>query len=103
MEILVEVQQKYLIKCGFYADEGQLRRDAFRSLLLLRPECRLEIAIQAYKEGEISLAKAAEMAGLCFEDMCELLSSRGIQAEIGYDSVEDLQRDYKALKGALRD
>ncbi len=103
METLVKVQQKYLIKCGFYADEGQLRRDALRSLLVLRPEFRVEIAVQAYKEGEISLTKAAEMAGLCFEDMRELLLSRGIQPEIGYDSIENLQRDYETLKGAFLD
>ena len=58
-------------------------KDANRALLELKPNLKIEIAINLYKDQKISLWKAAETAGFCMEEFKEILASRGIMIEVG--------------------
>ena len=59
---------------------------------------RLYLAIELYREGKVSLGKAAEIAGVNKWEMMEFLASKNIS--IQYD-VEDLEKDIKTLEGIL--
>jgi len=56
----------------------------------------MEVALDLYKNGEVSLWKAAEMAGLCLEEFKELLASRSIRIEVGAGNEESQERLSKA-------
>ncbi len=59
---------------------------------------RLYLAIELYREGKVSLGKAAEIAGVSKWEMMEILASKNIP--IQYD-VEDLGKDIKTLEEIL--
>ena len=56
----------------------------------------MEVALDLYNNGEVSLWKAAEMAGLCLEEFKELLASRSIRIEVGASKEESQERLSKA-------
>jgi len=58
-------------------------------------ERRIEEALQAYREGKVTLWKAAEMAGLSLRAMIELTKAKKIP--IPY-TLEDLERDLEYVK-----
>jgi predicted HTH domain antitoxin len=81
-----------LIRTRTYSSREEVISDAVRALLVLKPGLRIEIALDLYKNGEVSLWKAAEMSGLCLEEFKELLASRSIRIEVGTSNDESLDR-----------
>ena len=53
------------------------------ALLEKRPEMRRELAVNLYKNGDVSLWKASEIARMNFEEFREVLSYRGIKVTVG--------------------
>ena len=58
-------------------------------------EYKVEHALDLYKEGKVSLWKAAEIAGRNLWEMIEILSSKGMT--INYD-LQELEKDLKRIK-----
>jgi len=56
---------------------------------------RVEAAVGAYREGKVTLWKAAEMAGMSLRGMMELARTRKIP--ISY-TLEDLRRDIEYVR-----
>jgi len=56
----------------------------------------MEVALDLYKNGEVTLWRAAEMAGLCLEEFKEFLATRSIRIEVGVGNEESLERLSKA-------
>ncbi|WP_048151840.1 UPF0175 family protein [Palaeococcus ferrophilus] len=79
--------------------EGAVPLD-FRELLGPRPseELRLLAAIELYREGKLSLGKAAEFAGISVREFLYELRKRNIP--LNYD-VEEAQRDIEVVEGLL--
>ena len=48
---------------------------------------RLDAAIQSYRAGEVTLGRAAELAGIHRFEFEEVLKARGIVKEVEVDSV----------------
>jgi predicted HTH domain antitoxin len=87
------------VDVDLYPDEESVVRDALRSLLRTRPEMRLELAVRRYEaEEDLSLAKAASIAGVSFDQMKEILAERGIPLRLGPGSVEEAQADIAEIK-----
>lgn len=88
-----------LVERGIYKDHKALLEDALRSLLRSRPELRGQLAMGLYKEGKVSLSRAAEIGGLDLESFKELLGEVGIPrtmpvlgSEIVREEVEQVMR-----------
>lgn len=60
---------------------------------------RVYFAISRYKEGKISIEKAAEIANLSLSEMIDLLASLGIKSKI---EMEDYVAGAKAVQGIFR-
>ena len=71
-----------LIEQGLYESKDELLEDAVRTLLRTRPELRQKLALALYARGRVSLARAAEMAGLDQEAFKALLHDVGIAYRI---------------------
>jgi len=81
-------------KMGELARDLNMERSAFLKRALKRgaEDLRFEYACEAYRKGQASLSRAAEMAGLRVRDM--LLRLRDAGLELNYD-VSDLQKDIR--------
>ncbi|ALM76367.1 hypothetical protein TBCH5v1_2476 [Thermococcus barophilus] len=62
----------------------------------LDTEVRLLTAIELYREGKVSLGKAAEIAGLSIREFLYELRKRDIP--INYD-LEELKKDIETIEG----
>lgn len=72
-----------LVKAGLYPDEQSAISEAMRVLWQERPQLRLDWAVHQFQTSEISVAKAASLAGISFDRMKEILLRRGIQPRLG--------------------
>ncbi len=86
-----------LVERGVFENEESLTTSAYRSLLTLQPELKLEIAISLYQREEVSLGRAAEMAGVSREQMKEVLTAHGIERKYPQRSQEQVDRDVRLL------
>ncbi|MCL0066248.1 UPF0175 family protein, partial [Dehalococcoidia bacterium] len=53
-----------VVRSGMYADETELYEEAIRTLFEVKTDLKMIAAVELYKEGEISLGKASEIAGV---------------------------------------
>ncbi len=89
---------EYLLKIGAYHTEGEVLKDALRQLLLSRPIYRIGIAVKLYTDDKISLGKAAELAGISFDEMKEVLMQRGIKPKLGIVTISDALDEIDVLR-----
>lgn len=92
MSSAIEKEIDSLVGMGYYETEGGVIADAVRALLEKKPELRREIAIHLYKNGEVSLWKASEIARMNLEKFKEVLSHRGIKIKVSGTKEESDKR-----------
>ncbi|MBD3155596.1 MAG: hypothetical protein GF368_02985 [Candidatus Aenigmarchaeota archaeon] len=63
-----------------------------------RPELKIAIAIEMYKENEISLGRAAEIAGLTTVEFKETLKDRGVKRVLETEKSEKMDKKIKEIK-----
>jgi predicted HTH domain antitoxin len=77
------------VKANLYENEEAVIQDALRHLVRSRPDLRLNLVLYQYEQGDISLARAAELAGVSWAQMRDILIERRIQPKLGpLDAVE---------------
>jgi predicted HTH domain antitoxin len=91
-----------LIKSGHYLNTNDFIKDAIRSLFEYKPVMKIDAAIELYKEGKVSLGKAAEIAGMNTIQFKEMLGNRGIIREIGSESVNELEDNVAQLDKLIK-
>jgi predicted HTH domain antitoxin len=95
------LQPQTLVEARLYPNQEAVIQDAMRSLLQEKPQLRVELAIHRYQTEEISLAKAAHLAGLSFDRMKALLVQRGIQPRLGPADEAEAREEVTALERLL--
>lgn len=78
-----------LVKSGEYSSRSDVMRDAFRTFLRKNPEKRTRITVELYKDGKVSLMRAAELAEMDLESYKEELKERGITVKTRKGSEEE--------------
>jgi len=91
-----------LIKSGHYSNTDDFIKDAIRSLFEYKPVMKIDAAIELYKEGKVSLGKAAGIAGMNTIQFKEVLGNRGIIREIGSGSVKELEDNVAQLEKLIK-
>lgn len=86
------------VKANLYESEEAVIQDALRHLVRSRPGLRLDLAIYQYEQGDISLAKTAEMAGVSWAQMRDILKERGIQPKLGPMDTAEAQQEVNTLR-----
>ncbi|MDI6891096.1 MAG: UPF0175 family protein [Thermodesulfovibrionales bacterium] len=97
--MILEKEIDALVKKGVYKDKEAIYTDALRFFFRYRPEIRIEAATELYKSKEVSLSKAAEIAGLDIESFKEELARRGLKIEIEAPDKEALEKGVSLLLG----
>ena len=99
---IIENEIRALIKYGYYDSVDEAVKDAFRTLLNAKPDLRIAAAVELYKEGVVSLGKAAEIAGVTTIEFKDILADRGIRREVGSRSMEELEKGVERIKRLRR-
>ena len=99
---IIEKEIRALIKYGYYTSIDEAVKDAFRTLLNTKPNLKTVAAIELYKEGAVSLGKAAEIAGVTTVEFKDILADRGIMREVSSRSVEELEKGVELIKQLRR-
>ena len=93
MEALsVDIERKVgaLLDAGYYSNKSEVIKNAVISLFRENTELNVAVAIELYKKGEVSLSKAAEIAGVTTIEFKEILGNRGFTREIEARPAEEM-------------
>lgn len=83
MDELKEKELNSLVRSKVFSSKEEVIEKAIEALFYHRPELKREVAVDMYKNAEISLWKAAELSGLSLERFKQLLQERGIRIAVG--------------------
>jgi predicted HTH domain antitoxin len=92
---------RILVDARLYPDQPAVIADALRSLLQEKPQLRTEVAIYRYQTEDISLAKAAHLAGVSFDRMKAVLVQRGVQLRLGCIDDGEIKEEIATLDRVL--
>jgi len=88
-----------LVRLGLYASREEVISDAVRQLLLNNRSLRLEMALDLFKTDEVSLGRAAEIAGLDYWQFQAELRERQIPIVIEAEPAEVMDQDLDLFFG----
>lgn len=98
---LIEAQD--LVQAHLYESEEQVMQAAFRQFVLERPDLRILVAVRRYRANpELSLARAAAIAGVSLERMKEILDRHGVPLRLGPATIAEAQAEAATLEEWLR-
>ena len=90
---LADKEVDALVRTGLYKSRDEVISDALRNLLLNNKPLRLELAIDLFRTDEVSLGRAAEIAGMDRWQFQNVLRERHIPILIEADSAERMDED----------
>lgn len=76
---IYEQEIEGVVKAGYYSNKSEVVRDALRTFFEKKKELRAAAAVEMYKQGDITLARAAEIAGVNFFAFKEVLRKKGVK------------------------
>ena len=79
---MMSMEISALVKAGFYSSKSDVAKDALRCLFEHKPNLKISAAVEIYREGRVSLGKAAEIAEMSTPDFKEALAERGFVREL---------------------
>jgi len=95
---LLKKEADFYIKAGLYSSRAELMREALRYYIRHALRANVDVAVELYQKGDISMGKAAEIAGIGYEDMRQILKARGIKVRIGPETVEEAKKEVKEFR-----
>lgn len=90
-----------LIEEGKFTSKSDVFRTSFRMMLEEKPEYKIDVAINLYKKGKISIGRASEVSGTTREEFKEILERKGIKRYI--EKKEDEEEKVKELRKNIED
>ena len=99
--MIQELELNALVKAGIFRNKAEAVKEALRLLFATRPQLSLEAAVQLYREGEVTLGRAAEIAGITRWEFETLLVDRGIARSVTSDPTQELERQVERLQQGL--
>ncbi len=86
----LQLQVTGLMRLGLYHSHDEFVSDALRNLLLNNRALRLELGLQLVKDDEVSLGRAAEIAGMNRWQFMDEMKTRRIKQIIERESAEQM-------------
>ncbi len=87
-----------LIDSGVYPDADTAVREALRVLWQERPSVRIDVAAYKYSHEGLSVAAAAALAGVSFDQMKEILAGRGVPLRLGPETADEARAELEELR-----
>ncbi len=86
------------VEARLYPNVDEVVRDAVRHLLRGRPDLRVRLAIHRYRTEDLSLAKAASLAGVSWAQMRDIVLEHGIPLRLGLETLPETEQEIEALR-----
>lgn len=96
---LAEPEIDALLRTGLYQSREEIISDALHNLLLNNKALRLELAVELFRADEVSLGRAAEIAGTDRWEFQEILHERRIPIIVEAESADAMDRDIARFFG----
>ena len=96
---LAEKEIDALLGTGLYTSRDELIAEAIRNLLLNNKNLRVELAVQLFKNDEVSLGRAAEIAGVDHWAFQEILRERQVPILVEAEGAEEMDKDIARFFG----
>ncbi len=80
-----------VVKAGYYSSKSDVVRDALRLLFDTKANLRLSAAVEMYKEGKVTLSKAAEIAGIDQVSFKQILKDRNVTIQVVADGAAAME------------
>jgi len=74
---VMESEVRALVKSKYYPSRIEVLKDALRTLFETKPDLKILAALEMYRDNEVSLSRAAEIAGVTTVEFKEILANRG--------------------------
>lgn len=87
-----------LVDSGAYPDAAAAFNDALRVLWQERPAVRIAVAAHKYETEGLSVAAAAALAGISFDQMKAALAQRGVELRLGPESPDEARAERDELR-----
>jgi len=97
LSVDIERKVKALVDAGYYSSTSGVINDAVINLFRENMELNVTVAIELYKKGEVSLSKAAEIAGMTTIEFKEILGKRGFTREIEARPAETMDEKLRRI------
>lgn len=94
---LIKKEIDALVRAGYYSSKSDVVKDALRTFLHSKRNLRLAAAAELYKQGEVTLGKAAEIADVGIIEFKEILASLGHKRFVTV-SKSDIKRADELMK-----
>jgi predicted HTH domain antitoxin len=76
------------VRSGIFRTEDEALAEAIGTFFAVKPYYLVEVAIEMFKDGEVSLSRAAKIAGMNRWRFQDLLAQRGIKIKIEVDEAD---------------
>ena len=84
----LEDELKAVVKAGAYSSREEAIRHALEVLLTANPHLRVNTGVELYRHNQVTLSRAAEIAGLEVEAFKERLTEQAVQIVVDESSEE---------------
>jgi predicted HTH domain antitoxin len=95
------ITPKSFVEARLYQNEEAVVQDALRHLLRSRPDLKIQLAVHQYAEKNASIEKAANLAGVSWAQMKDILKEKGIPLRLGVDTIGEALEDARNLRKEL--
>jgi len=86
-----------LVKAGYYSSKSDVVKDALRTFLYSKKNLRTAAAVELYKDGDITMGKAAEIADMGVIEFKEFLASQGYKRVLNV-TKDDIRKVDELIK-----
>lgn len=86
-----------LSRKGQFSSREDFLNEALRTFLRENPELRVELAVEQFKSGSVSLNRGAEIAGMSPEEFKDVLSERNVDRDAGFLSEQEREDQLSKL------
>ena len=93
----IDEEVSALISSGAYKNKTDLFVDAYRALIMVKPNLKIKSAVELYKNKRVSLSRASEIAGVNIEEFKDILGSAGIKRVVESESLDELKREVELI------
>lgn len=97
-DVAADSELSAVVRAGCFASEADAVSEAVKTMFAVKPQLRMEAAMQRYLEGAITLGRAAELVGMTQWQFQEMLEQRRCRIEIEARPTKELDEAVERIR-----
>ncbi len=91
-----------VVLAGHYKNRSAVLKDALRSLFEIKPYLNISSSVELYKKGEVTMSKAAELAGITTIEFKDVLKDRGIKIKLPEEHKDKIDKQVMEISAIIK-